>query len=152
MSDSLARSSSAQCGLLGRSALHICFMSHTFPIWWASKAFCFNCKACSDSLQLICMFVCLPARAIGNLFSLLQGWKRSAFIELAAGLVHFHAGLDVEAYEGWFSLIAAKEDIDPLLYFCWDLRSNKRRWRIQGNTEITKFCNMYDILHIQLSG
>lgn len=49
-------------------------------------------------MHLICMFVSLPARAIGNLFSLLREWKRPAFIELATGLVHFHAGLDVEAY------------------------------------------------------
>lgn len=112
MSDSLPCSSSAQCGPVGRSALHIWFMSHTFPIWWASQAFCFNCKAFSDWVQLICMFVCLPAWAIGNLFSLLSRRKLrqpvSGFIELATGLVHYHAGLDVETYLAGFPWLQVK--------------------------------------------
>lgn len=112
---------SAKCGLVGWSALHIWFLSHTFPIWWASKAFYFNCKACSNSAQLICMFVCLSARAIGNLFSLLREWKLkqqwSEFIELPTGLKHYHAGLDMETYLAvflWLQLMSMKIFFSPL--------------------------------------
>lgn len=112
---------SAKCGLVGWSALHIWFLSHTFPIWWASKAFYFNCKACSNSAQLICMFVCLSASAIGNLFSLLRGWKLkqpwSECIELPTGLKHYHAGLDMETYLAgflWLQLMSMKINFSPL--------------------------------------
>lgn len=112
MSESFPWSSSAQCGPLGRSALHIWFMSHTFPIWWASQAFCFNCEAFSDWVQLICMFACLPACAIGNLFPLLSRRKLrqlvSGFIELPVGLVHYHAVLDVQTYLAGFPWLQLK--------------------------------------------
>lgn len=53
------------------------------------------------------MFVCLPAWAIGNLFPFLAGRNFrqpvSGFIELAAGLVHYQAGFDVETHLAGFS-------------------------------------------------
>lgn len=107
-------SCSARRGPLGSSALHIWSVSHTFPIWWASQALSFNCKALSDWVQLICMFVCLPAWAIGNPFCLLRERKLrqplSGLIELATqGVLHHHAGLDLENALGWLFLIAAKD-------------------------------------------
>lgn len=107
-------SCSARRGPLGSSALHIWSVSHTFPIWWASQALSFNCKALSDWVQLICMFVCLPAWAIGNPFCLLRERKLrqplSGLIELATqGVLHYHAGLDLENALGWLFLIAAKD-------------------------------------------
>lgn len=124
MSDRLPWSSSARCGPGGRSALHIWFMSHTSPILWASQAFYFNCKASSEWVQLICMFVCLLAWAIGNLFSLLSRKKLGQpvfeFIELAAGLVHFHAGMFwCEDTRGWFPFTAATDQMTQLCWAGW---------------------------------
>lgn len=122
-------SCSARRGPLGRSAMHIWFVSHTFPFWWASQALCFNCKALSDWVQLICMFVCLPAWAIGNPFSPLRERKLrqplSGLIELATqGVLHHHAGLDVENALGWLFSIAAEDQVFELFssplekYYC----------------------------------
>lgn len=132
---------SARRGPLGSSALHIWSESHTFPIWWASQALAFNCKALCDWVQLICMFVCLPAWAIGNPFPLLRERKvrqpLSGLIELATqGVLHYHAGLDVENALGWLPLIAAEDQLiqlflSPLQKNC----CNEKTVEISGGCE-----------------